>query len=87
MAFGWRIWLIQHVESYCNLIKRIYYVVDLGFAKHNVYNAKFKLDSLVITPFHKLQQVKEQVKLVKLDLVNVIDYTFKMHIAMQCCPQ
>jgi hypothetical protein len=38
-------------------------------------------------PFHKLQQVKKQVKLVKLDLVNVIDYTFKMHIAMKCCCQ
>ena len=31
-------------------LTRIYYVVDTGFTKQNVYNPKLGLDSLVIAP-------------------------------------
>jgi hypothetical protein len=60
-------------------IDGIYYVVDLGFLKQNVYNPKLGVDSLVIISTSH-QHVKEHIDLVELNLASVIDYVRKEHV-------
>ncbi|KAG5229649.1 ATP-dependent RNA helicase family protein [Salix suchowensis] len=65
-------------------IDGIFYVIDPGFAKQNVYNPKQGLDSLVITPIHKHLPSNELDVLGVPGLENVIVSTQKVHTAMRC---
>jgi len=60
-------------------IDGIYYVVDLGFSKQNVYNPKLGVNSLVIISTSH-QHVKKHIDLVELNLASVIDSIRKVHV-------
>jgi len=44
-------------------IDGIYYVVDPGFVKQNVYNSKTCIDQLVVTPISQVKKIRPDHKM------------------------
>ena len=65
-------------------IDGILYVVDPGFCKQKVYDARTSMDSLVVVPCSKHLHGNVLVEQVERSLENAIVYLRKVHIKMKC---
>ncbi|KAJ0959813.1 hypothetical protein J5N97_000477 [Dioscorea zingiberensis] len=80
------LWLLNIAEASLT-IDGIFYVVDPGFAKQNVYNPKLGLDSLVITPISQASAKQRAGRAGRVQaLGNVTVSTLRVHSANEMPP-
>lgn len=54
LCVSWQVIIATNIAETSLTIDGIYYVVDPGFVKQNVYNSKTGMDQLIVTPISQV---------------------------------